>query len=215
MSGAISCFSTFSRSRRTMLWMLYTSDTVHASENPAMDIGVSCRRTTRLSDMITVLRSLNGVVIATTTALATLTKTNVTRLTTMAKPPLRSKTTHTTRGNRPSSMLIATAEDSSVAAPMAQTRHCSGEESNMSPGADSWRGCTRYCTNTRRTTSSINAVTVSARPKGDRDTSPALIMHPPMLTSAAAKRVDIRKGSMPRTMLRRVTPTGRVEAIIA
>jgi hypothetical protein len=36
---------------------------------------------------------------------------------------------------------------------------------------------------------------------GFRDTSPALIMHPPMLTSAAAKRVDIRKGSMPRTML--------------
>jgi hypothetical protein len=60
-----------------------------------------------------------------------LTKMKVTRLTTMARPPLSSSTHHTMAGNIPASMLDDTSADSSSAPPMAQTSSCSGEDSSM------------------------------------------------------------------------------------
>ena len=198
-----------------MFHTLYPSDAVHASANPATDIVVSRRRTTNSSESNTTARSLKGVVTATATADATLTKTNITRLTTTASAPLRNTSDHASAVNSPPLMAAATARDSSTAAPMAAMTHWSGAERSMSPELLSLSGWTSRCTSTSRTTSSPMAMSVRVNPTGDRLSSPAWIMAPPTATAPAATHAAIRKGSAPTATLSAVTPTGSVDAIMA
>ena len=158
---------------------------------------------------------MKGVVTATATADATLTKTNITRLTTTASAPLRNTSDQASAVNSPALAAAATEPDSSTAAPMAAMTHCSGAERSMRPTLLSPSGCTSRCTSTSLVTSRLMATRVSANPAGDRATSPAWIIAPPRATTPAATQVTTRKGSDPTATLSAVTPTGSVDAIMA
>ena len=121
--------------------------------------------------MVTIATSLNGVVTATTTALASFMNVNSTKLTAIASAPLSRSTSHAVTGKSPAMILFETSADSNSTAPNAAIRHCSGEESSIgTPIPDSCSGCTKYCIRTRRTTSSPSAEAVRTKPAGERRT---------------------------------------------